>query len=204
MRTTLGKRAPRATWPAIGAMGLLSIAGCSQSDPQDLDAQIVVEHSMAAAPVRPAGAEQFQPAPAAPDSPIPVADAGPARPISYDHLSLGLKAGDRYRREMLTPEVKALDGRRVRIYGFINSASTYVGNGINHFTLTRDSGECCYGPRAVLDHLIQVTLVPGQSARYSTYPVLVEGTFRLEEIEDTFEPGGNPQIIYQITATLVE
>jgi hypothetical protein len=165
----------------------------------------VIEYTRAAAPVRPreaetAGALMPQATATAPAS----ADTGRARLISYDHLSLGLKAGDRYDRSLITPQVAALNGKHVLIRGYIHPDSVYVMFGIQNFIMTRDSGECCFGPNAVLDHLMYVTMNPGRTADYTDRPVAVQGTLHLEEIANPHEPQGGPAFIYWMSAEVVE
>jgi hypothetical protein len=43
------------------------------------------------------------------------------------------------------PEIKALDGKRVFIKGYIRPGSAPVRTGIDKFLLVRDNNECCFG-----------------------------------------------------------
>lgn len=82
--------------------------------------------------------------------------------------------------------LKALDGKRVRILGFMYPA--FKATGLERFTLTRDTGACCFGPDPLLYFLIEVTLTEGQTTNYIESRRLdVEGIFRIDPEGDDDE-----------------
>lgn len=82
--------------------------------------------------------------------------------------------------------LKELDGKRVRILGFMYPA--YKATGLKRFTLTRDTGACCFGPDPLLYFLIEVNLAEGETTNYIESKRLdVEGTFRIAPESDETE-----------------
>ncbi len=83
---------------------------------------------------------------------------------------------------MLTPQVKALDGRRVKIRGFM--LPSFVNQGLKYFVLVRDNQECCFGPGAALFDAIHIDLAEGVTTEYSYPPIAVEGVFHIDPVEN--------------------
>lgn len=117
-------------------------------------------------------------------SPEPVAATRPERTsdISFDDLKFEMKKGDPFERSMLTEKIEALEGKPIRIRGFI--LPSFQQAGITQFVLVRDNMSCCFGPGAALYDCIIVEMKPGKSTDYSLYPVAVEGTFSIREVAD--------------------
>lgn len=97
---------------------------------------------------------------------------------NFDDIKFEMKKADPFRREMITPAIEALDGRRIRIRGYILPPS--ILKGLEEFVLVRDNQECCFGPGAALYDCIFVHLREGQTTNYVYQPIAVEGTFRIE------------------------
>jgi hypothetical protein len=116
---------------------------------------------------------------------------------TFDDLRFDMTVGETFRRSMLTKEIEALGGQRIRIRGYI--LPTPQRSGIKQFVLVRDNQECCFGPGAALYDCILVELKPGKSAEYSIRPVAVDGTFNIRE----FVLGGKHMAIYQMDADSV-
>ncbi|HWC88059.1 MAG TPA: DUF3299 domain-containing protein [Pirellulales bacterium] len=129
------------------------------------------------------------------------AEASPAkkRAITFDDLLLDLKKDEPYKPELLTDKVKKLDGRQIKISGFILPG--FQQSGIKQFVLTRDNRECCFGPGAALHDCILVELQGNVTTDYTVSPVSVEGKFSVKPIPG---PGGKDIAIYHLDATTVK
>jgi hypothetical protein len=108
--------------------------------------------------------------------------AQPTRNISFDSIKFPMEKQELFKLTMLTPQVKALDGRRVKIRGFM--LPSFVNRGLKYFVLVRDNQECCFGPGAALFDAIHVDLAEGVTAEYSYPPIAVEGVFHIDPVEN--------------------
>lgn len=81
--------------------------------------------------------------------------------------------------------LKALDGQRIRIRGFMYP--TFEATGLRYFTLARDNGICCFVRQPLIYDVIGVDLADGVTTDYiDNKPFDVEGVFRiLPEADDT-------------------
>lgn len=118
---------------------------------------------------------------------------------TFDDVKFEMESDEPFRREMLTGEIEALAGRRIRIRGYI--LPTTQKRGIKQFVLVRDNQECCFGPGAALYDCILVEMEPGRTIEYSIRPVAVEGTFHIDIL-----PGldGAPLAIYRMAGEAVD
>jgi len=132
---------------------------------------------------------QAEPAPVVPDR---------IRDITFDDIKFDMEKDGEFKRSMLTPPITRLDGKPIRIRGYI--LPSYQQSGITQFVLVRDNLECCFGPGAALYDAIAVQMTGGQSINYTTRPVAVEGTFIIREFPG---PDGKPLAIYFMEATAV-
>jgi hypothetical protein len=79
--------------------------------------------------------------------------------------------------------LKDLAGKRIRIRGFM--LPTFESTGLEQFVLTRDTGECCFGPNAKIYYLIGVKLRPGKTVDYMpNRPFDVVGNFHIEMLAE--------------------
>jgi hypothetical protein len=117
---------------------------------------------------------------------------------TFDDLRFDIKVDEPFRREKLTDEIEALDGKPMRIRGFI--LPTPQTRGIKQFVLVRDNQECCFGPGAALFDCILVDMQPGVTAEYTIRPVAVSGNFQIKE----FVIDGRHLAIYHIDADKVK
>ena len=78
------------------------------------------------------------------------------RDVTFDDIQLDLKKNDPYTPDLLTEKVKKLDGRPIKIRGYILPGFQQAG--IKQFVLTRDNKECCFGPGAALHDCILVEM----------------------------------------------
>lgn len=125
------------------------------------------------------------------------------RTITFDTIKFEMAKEDPFDRELIGPKIEALGGKKIRIRGFVHPSSSFSQT-MKKFVLVRDNLECCFGPGAALYDCIIVTMKMGKTAEYTTRPVSVEGTFRIEELADPIDPDANPQAIYQMEAEVVE
>ncbi|HEY2838867.1 MAG TPA: hypothetical protein VGJ26_06950 [Pirellulales bacterium] len=156
----------------------------------DAENKSTVNSPKASAPtvaVEPAPAEK-----AAPNAAPPSSD-GATRNITFDKIKFEMKSNVDYKPELLTPEVKALDGQNVRIRGFM--FPSFKPTGLTEWVLVRDNLQCCFGGNAILYDCIIVDMKPGKSTDYTTRPVAVEGKFN---IRDWFDLDGVRRAIYHL------
>jgi hypothetical protein len=118
---------------------------------------------------------------------------------TFDDLRFEMQVGEPFRRELLTEAIKGLDGKPIRIRGFI--LPTAQKRGLKQFVLVRDNQECCFGPGAALFDCILVEMQAGKTAEFSIRPVAVSGKFQIREFQG---PDGVHLAIYQIEGESVE
>jgi hypothetical protein len=109
-------------------------------------------------------------------------DGDTAKEVTFDDVKLEMKKGDPYDASLLTDKVKLLDGKPIRIRGYI--LPSFQQTGIKQFVLVRDNMECCFGPGALLHDCILVEMLPPAAATFTVRPVSVEGTFSIREVKD--------------------
>jgi hypothetical protein len=127
------------------------------------------------------------------------AEAADVKEVTFDTVKLDLKKGDAFDREVLTKEVKQLDGRQIRIRGYI--LPSFQQTGIKQFILVRDNMECCFGPGALLHDCILVEMVAPATAEFTVRPISVVGTFSIREVKG---PDGNHLAIYHLDGKEVD
>lgn len=118
--------------------------------------------------------------------------------ISFDDIKFEMLKGEPFQRSMITSKIEALDGRPVRIRGFI--LPSFQQTGLTQFVLVRDNLSCCFGPGAALYDCIVVDMQPGKSTDYNIAPVTVEGTFAIRELLDS---DGKALAIYHLDGETV-
>jgi hypothetical protein len=104
--------------------------------------------------------------------------------VTYDDLDLlrVLNMGDPLPSketvlEMMPGWLKELDGKTVRLRGFMYPAYEQE---LSAFILTRDTGVCCFGPNPKVYYLVGVKLKEGTRTRYiENRPFDVVGTFHI-------------------------
>ncbi len=117
------------------------------------------------------------------------------RNINFDKIKFDMKKGDNFGCKMLTEEIEKLHGTKVRIRGFILPPNE---NDITEgFFLTRDNGECCFGPGAIVYDRIRVTLNEGDVVKYVVRAVAVEGTFEIKYLKDPIDD--SYMAVYQLS-----
>jgi hypothetical protein len=161
------------------------------------DAASPAPESSAAKPEQPV-AKAEEPA-AKPDIPVrkPPAPAG-TQNITFDTLKFAIEKNDDYQRSKLTPEIEALDGRDVKLRGYI--LPSFQQSGITQFVLVRDNMQCCFGPGAALYDCVVVDMKPGKTTEFTVRPVAVEGKFELRDFKG---PDGKFLAIYHLDGEAV-
>jgi hypothetical protein len=121
------------------------------------------------------------------------------RDITFDDILLDLKKGDPYKPELLTDKVKKLDGKSVKIRGYILPG--FQQSGIKQFVLVRDNMQCCFGPGVALHDCILVEMLGDATTEFTVVPVSVEGKFTVNEV---LGPDGKHLAIYHLDAKAVK
>ena len=109
--------------------------------------------------------------------------------INFDDLKFDIEKDAPFDISMWTKRLKMINGKKVKLRGYILPSSTFQNKGFTQFVLVRDNQECCFGPGAALYDCVFVKMVPGKTADFATRPVTVEGKFVLDP--ETYKyPGG--------------
>jgi hypothetical protein len=181
----------------ISATALVGLAGCgseqagaSVSTPAESAPATSAAESGGA---KPQAATKPKPRPGAKTVVLPKAGDRPYDK-TFDDIRFEMQVGEKFKRSMLTKEIEALDGQRIRIRGYI--LPTPQRHGIQQFVLVRDNQECCFGPGAALYDCILVEMKPGNTADFTIRPIAVEGVFNIR----VFEVDGKDLAIYQLDA----
>lgn len=112
--------------------------------------------------------------------------------INFDDLKFPIEKDAPFNDALLTDEVKELDGRKVKLRGYILPAMVFKNTGIKRFVLVRDNQECCFGPGAALFDCVIVDMVPGETTDFSTRPIEVEGKFKIDTKSYAHPDGKGP------------
>lgn len=129
------------------------------------------------------------------------ADPGPSGPITvtFEQLDLGMQPDSVYQPWMMTERVAALEGKQVRITGFMSGALLQLNN-VREFPLMREQ-ECPFGDGGQAHHVIMVQLVGRLRTSYKTGPITVEGTFSIQPYQG---PNGKTWALYHLAGERVE
>jgi hypothetical protein len=172
--------------------------------PEESAAKVPASESAPPAPESPVAksdksATKSEQAAAKPDIPArkPPAPAG-TQNITFDTLKFAIEKNDDYQRSKLTPEIEALDGRDVKLRGYI--LPSFQQSGITQFVLVRDNMQCCFGPGAALYDCVVVDMKPGKMTEFTVRPVAVEGKFELRDFKG---PDGKFLAIYHLDGEAV-
>ncbi|MBS0264014.1 MAG: hypothetical protein JSS02_18910 [Planctomycetes bacterium] len=132
-----------------------------------------------------------EPPPVSPENPLParhfvVEGPGDALRIGFDDLDLlkiiNMEPVTSDCVEKMPPWLRALDGKHVRIRGYMKPSG--VDSEIPEFVFVRSTDLCCFGPKGKVYHLIAVKLKPKTTTDYiELKPFDVVGKFRIEKVE---------------------
>lgn len=123
--------------------------------------------------------------------------------ITFDDLKFDIEKDGEFKTEMITPNIKALDKKTLKLRGFILPASVFQQSGIKQFVLVRDNQECCFGPGAALYDCVMISMETGKSATFSTRVVTVKGKLEIDPESFQNEDGGH-YAVYKMTAEEVK
>jgi hypothetical protein len=157
------------------------------------------ENTPSAAPVEAGEADSPRSADDSPPTKVFSSSRAPSRPgeaekISFDDLIIGVQADVVYRPWMMKERPKELDGKKVRISGFMHGGIENPDK-VPEFVLLRNL-ECKFGPGGQADHLAMVYMKPGTTTTYiGKDPIKVEGVLRIEPFLGV---DGNTWSIYRI------
>lgn len=113
--------------------------------------------------------------------------------INFDDLKFDIEKDKPFKSNMLNDDVKALDGQKVKLRGYILPATLFKEQGIDQFVLVRDNQECCFGPGAALFDCVIIEMVPGKTTDFVTRPVTVEGKFKIDTEKYKYPGGVGPK-----------
>ncbi len=99
--------------------------------------------------------------------------------LSFDDLKFEIEKGAAYKPSMLTDEIRKLDGKKIRLRGFVRPG--FKQNGIKQFVFVRDNQECCFGPGAALYDCVMVKMADEQSIDFTVRPISLVGTLYVKE-----------------------
>lgn len=162
--------APHAT-PAPAAPADVEPAPPEVPAPAGAETAPPVAEPVAAPPVdeQVALAEEKQPAPGAPKT------------VTFDDLKFDIPPAARFKPEMLTDAVKDLEGKPIRIRGYM--LPTFQQSGIKQFILLMNT-QCKFG--SAKDPVwcnIRVTMDDDQSASFTIRPIELEGVLNFDLME---------------------
>jgi hypothetical protein len=132
---------------------------------------------------------------------VPTPPQKPEEPLglTWDRLTLPIPPDANYEPWMMTTRVQALDGRQVRIEGYM-FGGLFQTKGIHSFPLVKDK-ECAFGEGCQPYHAIQVELAGDLTANYTASPVTIEGQLKIRPWNG---PNGKTWSLYHLEATKME
>ena len=100
--------------------------------------------------------------------------------ITFDDLKFKIEKDAPFKDEMITKDIKELDGKNVTISGWILPATLFKESGIEWFILVRDNQECCFGPGSALFDSVVIEMQDGNTTDYVTRSVSVTGKLKVD------------------------
>jgi len=119
--------------------------------------------------------------------------------ITFDDLNLGMQADMVFRDFLLTDRARELDGKKVRLVGYMDGGVSQT-KGIQEFVLLRNT-ECKFGPGGQADHLVRVLMKDGATADYSLNALQIEGVIKVNPFNG---PDGNTWSVYDLIGEQVK
>lgn len=120
-------------------------------------------------------------------------DDGKVKDITFDDLKFEIEKGAPFLREMLTEKIEKMQGKRIKIRGYM--LPSFQQKGIRQFVLVRDNMECCFGPGAALYDCVVIEMAPGKTTQFTVRPISVEGIFKIKELKG---PDGKHLAIFEM------
>lgn len=169
-------------WP-LAVLPLALLAGCVPSGPT----------AVTSPPKTTVPEKQVEPVKPDPEKP-----AGP-EDITWQRLDIGMEPDSVFQPWMLNTSVKVLEGKQIRIKGWMNGA-VFQRSNIRNFFLMREK-ECPFGPGGQAHHAIEVVLEGKLRTDFTLDEITVEGTFSVVPLKGE---NGNTWSIYRISGTAVK
>jgi hypothetical protein len=119
--------------------------------------------------------------------------------VTWERLDLGMEPDSVYEPWMLTTRVKVLEGKTVRITGFMSGAILQKSN-IRTFPLMREK-ECPFGVGGQAHHVVEVELAGSLRTEFTTEPVTIEGVFC---VKPWTGPNGKTWSLYRLDGARVK
>jgi len=113
--------------------------------------------------------------------------------ITFDDLQFEIEKDAAFDAKKLTDTLKFLNGRKVKLSGYILPATLFKEADISEFVLVRDNLECCFGPGAALFDCVMIEMVASKTTDFVTRPVTVEGKFIFDAEKYRYPPGVGPK-----------
>ncbi|WP_425618257.1 hypothetical protein NA78x_001959 [Anatilimnocola sp. NA78] len=172
----------------IASLTLLHMGGCSHSTLPPQVAQV----TPTATEESPASNGKEEQPPAEPEPPV-------TEDITWERLDIGMEPDSVYQPWMLKHQVKVLEGKPVRIKGFMHGA-VFQRNNIRTFFLLREI-DCPFGPGGQAHHAIEVELQGKLRTSFNNQERTVEGIFSVVPMKGE---NGNTWSLYRIAGTSIE
>ena len=160
------------------------VAGCTPSIPESQRPTKTVAIEKAATPAE--KAPEPEPPPVTED-------------VKWERLDIGMEPDSLYQPWMMTTAIKVLEGKPVRIKGWMNGA-VFQRSNIRNFHLMREK-ECPFGPGGQAHHAIAVELQGKLRTDFTTEEITVEGIFHITPVTGE---NGNTWSLYRIEGTAVK
>ncbi|TWT98985.1 hypothetical protein Pla100_21510 [Neorhodopirellula pilleata] len=113
--------------------------------------------------------------------------------ITFDDLKFDIEKDAPFDEKKLNDTLRFLDGRKVKLRGYILPSTLFKETDISEFVLVRDNQECCFGPGAALFDCVMVEMVGTANTDFVTRPVTVEGKFVFDPDKYRYPPGVGPR-----------
>ncbi len=126
--------------------------------------------------------------PTQPSSPADIAKGE----ITFDDLKFDIGKDEPFDPADLTEVIRSLNGRKVKLRGYILPSTLFKQVGIEQFVLVRDNQECCFGPGAALFDCVMIEMTPGNTTDFVTRPVEVRGKFVIDTEKYQYPGGPGP------------
>lgn len=113
--------------------------------------------------------------------------------ITFDDLKFDIEKDEPFDPKKINETLRFLNGRKVKLSGYILPATLFKETDIAEFVLVRDNQECCFGPGAALFDCVMIEMVGDNTTDFVTRPVTVEGKFVYDPDKYKYPDGVGPR-----------
>lgn len=113
--------------------------------------------------------------------------------ITFDDLKFDIEKDEPFDPKKINDTLRFLNGRKVKLSGYILPATLFKETDISEFVLVRDNQECCFGPGAALFDCVMIEMTGDNTTDFVTRPVTVEGKFVYDPEKYKYPPGVGPR-----------